>query len=45
MPRFAAGGGYGTILYLLRESSGAPTETGRIRFFDSQGAPQLLFFR
>jgi hypothetical protein len=45
LPRFAAGGGYRTILYLLRESPGAQTETGRIRFFDSQGAPQLLFFR
>jgi hypothetical protein len=39
MPRFATGGGYRTIIYLL------PEGTGQIRFHDSSGAAQPVAFR
>lgn len=45
MPRFATGAGYRTLLYLLPDETGGSPSQGKIRFFDSSGAPQRLFFR
>ncbi len=46
MPRFATGGGYRTILYLLPDKLGGDQTRGRIRFNnDNAGTPQALSFR
>jgi len=45
VPRFATGAGYRTILYLLPDKAGTAGSQGRIRFYDTTGAPQALLFR
>ncbi len=45
MPRFATGGGYRTLLYLLPDTLGGAQGLGQIRFYDNTGAPQPLLFR
>jgi hypothetical protein len=45
MPRFAAGGGYRMILYLLPDRADNPQTRGQIRFRDNTGALQPVLFR
>jgi hypothetical protein len=45
VPRFATGAGYRTLLYLLPDETGGSPSQGKIRFLDSSGTPQRLFFR
>lgn len=45
MPRFAAGGGYRTILYLLPDAIGSQQTQGQIRFHNNTGVLQSVPFR
>jgi hypothetical protein len=45
IPRFASGGGYRTIIYLMPDQLGGSPIQGQIRLHDNSGAPQPVPFR